>query len=35
MDGKFDPELELLAGGKEVRCKRALSWDDDVTSASL
>jgi hypothetical protein len=35
MDGKFNPTLELLAGGKEVVAIGPLSWDDDVTSASL
>ena len=35
MDGKFDPKLELLSGGKEVAVRGPISWDDEATSASL
>jgi len=35
MDGKFNPTLELLAGGKEVAVSGPISWEDGVTSASL
>ena len=35
MDGKFDPKLELLSGGREVAVRGPLSWDDAATSASL
>jgi hypothetical protein len=35
MDGKFDPKLELLAGGKEVAATGPIGWEDGVTGASL
>jgi hypothetical protein len=37
MDGKFYPEQDLRAGGKEVKARGPISWDkkDPVTSASL
>jgi hypothetical protein len=35
MDGKFDPTQQLLRGGREVAVSGPISWDDEVTSASL
>ena len=37
MDGKFNPEQELLSGGKEVVVSGPITWgdEDEVTAASL
>jgi hypothetical protein len=35
MDGKFYPKQELHSGGKEVVVSGPISWDDEVTNASL